>query len=429
MIGNDRSQQVRKGVLVGIVVLVWLAALVFYWSVAPRNASIHFLAGIFLSYLFLWSLAFLLSNVSKIEIAQRFLLTSISVALTVGLLEVLTLTRTADFRLVFGTPISEPWRHPDNLLDPKLLHVLKPHHRTQYGGIDYRFDQHGLRNEVDLEAADVVVTGDSFIEGWNVSATDLLTSQLAKQLGRTVANLGRSWYGPQQELELLRRYGLQLHPKVCVWSFYEGNDLWDVRRYNSAIRNWEKFSKGLHSFKQRSFTRNAVLAMRRIVDTLQHRDAAHDAKLKRIPSGRFKGHDGRETRMYFLDDSPPSAEDYEALEEVRSILSQAYELCRADGARFLVIFIPTKFRVYSGFTRFDANARPSNVAMSDLPKRLEAIVREALPDGGFLDLTPVLVEEARHGRVTYFPGYDTHWSPEGHRIAATAIAQFLKKWE
>jgi len=149
--------------------------------------------------------------------------------------------------------------------------------------------------------------------------------------------------------------------------------------------NWEKFSNELHSFKQRAFTKNAVLAVHRLRDSLQRGNGAHDAKRKRILSGIFKEHDGRETRMYFLDDSPPSAEDYEALEEVRSILGQAYELCRANGARFLVIFIPT--------------------------------------------LTPALVEEAKHGRVTYFPGYDTHWSPEGHRIAATAIAQFLRKWE
>ena len=172
-----------------------------------------------------------------------------------------------------------------------------------------------------------------------------------------------------------------------------------------------------------------MLAMRRIVDSLPHRDVAEDATLKSIPSGTFKGYGGRETRMYFLDYRPPSAEDYEALEEVRSILGQASALCRADGARFLVIFIPTKLRVYSGFTRFDANARPSNLEMSDLPQRLEAIVREALPGGRFLDLTPALAEEAKRGSLAYFPGYDTHWSPEGHRVAATEIAQFLRTWE
>src|SRR5262245_40796404 len=417
MIKNKRLRHLLQCVLV----LTWLAALAFYWWVAPRNAPAHVLAGVFLSYLLLWSLAFLLSNESRTEMAQRFLLMTMSVALTVGFLEGLALTRILDFRIVFDTPISEPWRHPDNLLDPKLLHVLKPHYRKEYGGVEYRFDQHGLRNEVDLEAADIVVTGDSFIEGWNVASPDLVTSRLAEQLNRTVANLGRSWYGPPQELELLRRYGLPLRPKVCVWAFYEGNDLWDVRRYNAAIQNWETFSRELHSFRQRSFTKNAVLATRRVLDSLPHRTAARDTKLKRIPSGVFKERDGRETRMHFLDDGPPSAEDYEALEEVRSILREACELCRTVGARFLVVLIPTKFRVYSGFTRFDVEAQPSTPTLSDLPERLEAIVRDSLPHSRFLNLAPAFTEQAKQGVLTYFPGYDTHWSPEGHRVAAAEI--------
>jgi hypothetical protein len=93
-----------------------------------------------------------------------------------------------------------------------------------------------------------------------------------------------------------------------------------------------------------------VRAVRHILDSLR------DTKLKGlgIPSGIFTESDGRETRMYFLDNSSlRSTGDFEALAEVRSILGQAYERCRADGATFLVIFIPTKFRVYSGFTKFD----------------------------------------------------------------------------
>jgi hypothetical protein len=50
-----------------------------------------------------------------------------------------------------------------------------------------------------------VVVGDSFIEGGGVSAADLLTTRLQELTGRTVANVAQSWYGPQQELELLRR--------------------------------------------------------------------------------------------------------------------------------------------------------------------------------------------------------------------------------
>ncbi len=430
MIKTNRSKKVQEGVLIGILVLIWLAALGFYWSVDPiREPNWHTLASLILFYLLLWGIVFLCTNVSKIEKVQRFLLTSVSIALTVGLLEFLALAKILDFRLVLGTPIEEPWKHPDNLLDPKLLHIHKPYYSGRFNGIAYRYDQHGMRNEVDLKASDIVVTGDSFIEGWKVSSTDLLTSHLAKQLGSTVANLGQSWYGPQQELELLRRYGLQLHPKVCVWAFYEGNDLWDMQRYNRAIRNWENFSKKLHSFRERSFTKNGVLGARRIFDLLRNYDVDYDTKLAEI-SAVFEESDGRKARIYFVGERTSlSASDYEALEELRPILGQAYKLCHANGAKFLFVFIPIKFRIYSGFVKFNANAQPLNWVNNDLPKMLEAIVREEAPSGKFLDLTPAFIEEARHGSLVYFPGYDTHWSPEGHRVAADAIANFLKQWK
>src|SRR5262245_31524235 len=162
-IKNSRSQEVRKAVLIGIFVFIWLGALIFYWSADPTSNR-HFLAGILLSYLVLWSLILFWSNTAKVENAQRFLLTSGSVALTVGLLEFLVLADLVDFRVTLGT-LEAPVEHPDNLLDPKLLHIHRPHLQTRYEGIDYRYDQHGLRNEVDLDAADIVVIGDSFVEG------------------------------------------------------------------------------------------------------------------------------------------------------------------------------------------------------------------------------------------------------------------------
>jgi hypothetical protein len=251
----------RQLLLGSAVTVIWVAALVFYWSVDPGASPNRFyLAALVLSYLLIWGLISFWSAAATPEKATRFLLTSVSLALTVGLLECLALVKLVDFRLALGTPIWEPWKHPDNLLEPKLLHVHKPSYHTRFEGIDYRYDRHGLRNPREIDSADVVVIGDSFIEGWKVAAEDMLTTLLAKELGLTVANLGQSWYGPQQELELLRRYGVALHPKTCVWAFFEGNDLSEVHRYQEATRNWPEFSSKFHSFTERSFTKNAMLA-------------------------------------------------------------------------------------------------------------------------------------------------------------------------
>src|SRR4030095_10006550 len=100
VINNNRSQLVGKAVLISIFVCIWLGALVFYWSVdLTSSPNRYYLVGIFLSYLILWGLIFFWSNTSTVEKAQRFLLTSGSVAVAVGLLELLVVANLVDFRL------------------------------------------------------------------------------------------------------------------------------------------------------------------------------------------------------------------------------------------------------------------------------------------------------------------------------------------
>ena len=47
--------------------------------------------------------------------------------------------------------------------------------------------------------------------------------------------LGHSGYGPQQELVVLKRYGLRLHPRTVIWTLFEGNDFSDAERYEEKV--------------------------------------------------------------------------------------------------------------------------------------------------------------------------------------------------
>ena len=426
----DRAGQFRqkpKQVVVGLFVLAFVGELVFYWSV-PSASHYHVLAGFILSYFVLWGMLFLLSNASQNEKMINFFLTTGSIVFTVGLLELLVVAHVLDFRTVFRTPISEPWHHPANLKDPKLLHIHKPYDRWLWYGIEYQYDQYGLRNDTDLESADLIVIGDSFVEGLGVSAKDMLTTQLAEQLNRPVANIAQSWYGPNQELELLRRYGLRFDPKICVWVFYEGNDLADMQRYTMATRDWESFSKDFHSFRQRSFMKNAILAIRRMLPPIPNKNMFDRDRMKE-QSGLYKSPSGQMIRLYFHDKGYYLSEDDRiAIKELSSVLGQAHQLCHAVGAKFFFVFAPTKFRVYRDFTEFSAEAQPRYWVINDLPQKLEAMVLENFPDGKFLDLTTALVDQAKQEPLLYF-NYDTHWSAEGHRIAASAIANIVRQWE
>ena len=159
--------------------------------------------------------------------------------------------------------------------DPELTHIEPPHAHyagTALGGDfeglyqvpradqtqfhwDLTYDRNGFRNSVDLDKADTVVIGDSMAEGMTVSNMQVLTSVLQQLQGKVVANMGQYGYGPQQELVVLRRYGLPLHPNTVLWMFFEGNDLTDEINYREIAAHPPGF---WNFFLQRSFTRVAV---------------------------------------------------------------------------------------------------------------------------------------------------------------------------
>jgi hypothetical protein len=164
---------------------------------AALGSARHVLAVVGASYLLLWGVVFLLSRASPIETWRRFGLMSASVTLMIALLEIPALAGLVDYRGVLGTSLGVPWQHPDNRLDPVLLHIHEPHLRLRWKGVDYAYDAHGLRNVSDLAQADVLVIGDSFIEGVRVAA-ERLTGTFRLRSGEAVRM--RFWPGPEGDL-------------------------------------------------------------------------------------------------------------------------------------------------------------------------------------------------------------------------------------
>jgi hypothetical protein len=165
----------------------------------------------------------------------------------------------------------KPWENPRNQLDEELLWIRRPHqhfsgevagdlvHRLgipteRRYRVDVRYDSRGFRNPLEIDAASVVVIGDSFVEAGLVEEPALVSTRLAARFGVTVANLGQGGYGPQQELVVLRRYGVRLRPKVVLWFFFEGNDLLDVKRYERSLQDRNLIVAAWRSFRTRSFT-------------------------------------------------------------------------------------------------------------------------------------------------------------------------------
>lgn len=384
----------------------------------------------------LWSIV---SSREPRKRAARIALLTGSLALIVAVGEAFTLFG-HDYRATFGTWWHRTWLEraiASNLPDEELIHIHPPHLEvdTEVHGnlaslgipdpplhrVRVRYDHNGFRNATDLESADIVVIGDSFVEGALVPYDEIMTSRLAEDLGVTVANLGQAAYGPQQELIVLERYGLPLKPRVVVWCLFGGNDFQDVRIYEDALQNLDL----LHAparFVTRSLTRNALLKLARM--TTPKPEARDDDAMSRhawLPLA-----DGTRELVYFAAETPvPSAH---AEQVVTETLRTARQRVESAGGRFLVVYIPSKYDAYCRSIvphnpREETMRRRSTICFTKTPL---AFATAAIEDLETRCLCGPLHDQARAGRPPYFPD-DTHWNAHGHATAARAIAAHLRQ--
>lgn len=379
---------------------------------------------------------------------RMLLIDGLAVILALGLLETPALLHKANYRAIIGPDL--PDRFSRSV--PGLLYLHWPYWHSagafRGGNVaeafdipaadrsstrwDVSYDRNGFRNETDLDRADIAVLGDSFIEELTSATPEMMTSVLQRLEGGVVANLSQFGYGPLHESAALRRYALPLKPKLVVWAFYEGNDLGDVMQYEkvTAALNEATLNEGaarpgrpapqpafLRAAWDRSFTANVIHKLRP-VKTRPKWPGELIEGIVQMPGGKT-------SNQYFgYEADSLSPEQIDALDKSVRAFAEGYRLCRSQGARLLVVFIPDKFRVFQPFCRFPERSRCRAWTLSDLPARMAQSLQATAPGLEFLDLTPALTDGVKNGIVPYYPD-DSHWNPDGARIGAEAIHRFL----
>jgi len=371
--------------------------------------------------------------------AFGFLAGFLALCVVIALLEISAALRIVDYRLVWVTHFTRPREHPRNILDAELLYRHPPHEHfvgnvrgdltMGYGSrtdrhyaVDFRYDHRGFRNHEDRELAEVVLIGDSMVEGSLVPYEQITSSRLEDLLQVPVLNLGQVGYGPQQCAIVLRRFGLPARPQVVVWMLFEGNDLTlDFKRYQRSIVDFEGYVRETHGFKARSFTRNFFLAVAHWSpwQTDEYMERARNRSCV-LNNGSAAGE-----RLYFA---------YRPLEltpEVRTQLHgplhsvlEGHRACEAAGVQFLVVLIPIKYRVYHDVCTIEPGTEVDGWTLHDVPGFVADWARAHNID--FIDLTPDLRSSAIADNLVYHLD-DSHWASPGHEVAAERIAQLIRE--
>lgn len=438
---KDVSAKYIKGGVIGLTLALLILGyfLIVKAGVSDVRDVFSFIVA---SYLLIWGGYALASTIPQDEIRNQFVLTTFSLLVAVFLVESPALLQLIDYRETFAISSNLPWERPGFEPDRELIYKPKPRYavkiqfdRGNIGRVlclpshptepfELKYDQNGFRNEEDLGNADVAVIGDSYVESPMMPASQLATTGLAQLTKLTVANLGHSGYGPQQELVVLKRYGLPLHPKTVVWMFYEGNDLLDARGYADMMSLLESRWKSLDSAWDRSFTKNSLLWLTQSVQGC----IPNPHEMPQAARTTVVDTEGKENTLYIKGHSYTATLtklELDDLQKVVAVLKEAYQLVRQDGARFMIVFVPQAYRVYRGVLNFEGVGGDVNQwGLNDLPDRLRSVVQDISPDIDYVDLTPALRSAAGKNVLVYLPD-DTHWTNHGHQVVAQVLADAL----
>ncbi len=309
--------------------------------------------------------------------------------------------------------------------DPELGFIRKPlvTWRGYVGGVnrivDYHADENGFRNPVGTKRADVVFIGDSLTEAAQVEEHDTFVRRVETISGRSAVNLGLGAYGPQQELIVLKRYGLAYRPRVVVWQLFEGNDLNDAR----VFAEWKKNPQsGVASLRDR-YAENSLLA--EWIPRARRTPAD-------LPTVKFKYTDGSESRITLRYEYDPGAPSRNALgfAETTQAIEAGYRLCQSQGVKLVVVLVPTMVRVMEPHLVFDreedrtrylpnaaAGVKDFSSKMADFCSQLGC---------SFIDTFGALRTAATVNNRNLYVPVDEHLDVNGHEVVAQAVVEQLR---
>jgi hypothetical protein len=305
--------------------------------------------------------------------------------------------------------------------------------------VTYTSDEHGFHNPTGVwhqAPVDLVVLGDSFVQGWCVPAGRDFVSLIRQRYPSTVS-LGIEGDGPLTMLATLREYGERLAPRIVVWCYFEANDIDDLTAEGRSplLRRYLSDSFSQHLVERQPEIDRALDAY--IADFIDENSLR--LRISEI-AGLFSSVDGAErqatsilkltalrSRLGLLGGKEREGgqeEDAAALRRraqsligtfnlLRQTLLEAKALAAKQRATLYFAYLPARDRYDSS----GAGPNPDRDTVLNIAKDI------GLP---IIDLGPVLAGHADPLGLFPFRLAD-HYNEEGHRLVADTILAHLTR--
>lgn len=288
--------------------------------------------------------------------------------------------------------------------------------------VAYESDEHGFRNPKDIwksAGADIAALGESFAQGYCVPDGNSFVDLFRKSFPVTL-NLGMSGESALLQLAAIKEYLPRYAPKIVLWFFCEGIDLYDLRdetQHSLLMRYLEpNFSQHLASRQNE-------------VDQVLRRFAA-DTEMRalgRKPPSRYRAFVDKSLEIIKLSNlrqelglvygtTNEDAESYLRSEGAtwdvfRDILSQAKTLTNSWGGTLYFVYLP-------GWDRYGRDPRVPELERTRVLKLASAL---GIP---LIDVQSAF--QAQNDPLSLFPLRKFgHYNETGNRIVAETVLKAI----
>jgi hypothetical protein len=271
----------------------------------------------------------------------------------------------------------------------------------------------------------ILVLGDSFVEALQVPFDKSFPMVLESELrasgveGVEVLNAAVSGWGTDDQLKYLKQYGLHFNPDLILVGMTLHNDVFD--NMQERFHEWID-GQLVERWTSLPFLEHKILVTKAFMMSRSHLYALL-LKFRRMGSNRAVANQLQHHAAELFARTPPERLKH-GWQITFGLLRTIVQTGAEAGARTAIFVVPLSFQLTDAeFVRVTGSGSPSRV-LPDQPQRLMNAwgTRENVE---VIDLLPEMrAWTGRRGSGLYLAG-DGHWSEEGHRVAAAAVARQL----
>ena len=267
----------------------------------------------------------------------------------------------------------------------------------------------------------VLAIGDSFTFGAQVKEEETFAARLGplltERLGKSVEvlNGGVDGTGTYDQLAILKQLKVPLEADTALMAYYLGNDPLDneIAATGAAPPLASMTQEAAEALTERGRRNRKLASWSRIY--------AYFLATSLLSYGE------QDFRVAMQKDAVRIFADPAVRERLMPYTEEALvlygESCERERLTCFLVLIPPLFAVSERRANATFRAFGMDPAAADVDAVAAAVLAAAPPSLNVLDLTPSIRAGAEDEELYY--RFDAHWNPEGHRVAAEAMAEFM----